>query len=80
MVPGATAAQAINEANRILRVVGARGAVVTVDPAVLRPDTRRLTVNVNIPLDRNGLITPTFTRGKNLSSSSTLRTERAENR
>lgn len=80
MVPGATAAEATAEANRILGVIGARGASVTITPTVIQPETRSVTVQVAIPMNRNALISPRFMRDRTLTSSSTLRTERAENR
>ncbi|TWT31180.1 TadE-like protein [Posidoniimonas corsicana] len=80
IVPGATAADAENEANRILRIVGARDAVVTVTPAVIDRSTTEVTVEVAVPLNTNGLVTPRFTRGRTLQSRSTLRTERVSTR
>jgi Flp pilus assembly protein TadG len=78
MVPGATAAEASSKAANMLRIVGARGAKVTVTPAVLTPETEQVTIEVDIPMNRNGLIAPRFTKNKTLHSESTLRTERAE--
>jgi Flp pilus assembly protein TadG len=78
MVPGATAAEASKKANGLLRIIGARGAKVSVNPAVLTPETEQVTVEIDIPMNRNGLITPRFTKNKTLHSESTLRTERAE--
>jgi Flp pilus assembly protein TadG len=78
MVPGATAAEASRKANGLLRIVGARGAKVSVNPAVLTPETEQVTVEIDIPMNRNGLITPRFTKSTTLHSESTLRTERAE--
>jgi hypothetical protein len=78
MVPGATAAEARDKANAILNIVGARGASVTITPATLTPDTEEVTVQVEVPLNSNGLILPRFTKNKTLRSSSTLQTERAE--
>jgi Flp pilus assembly protein TadG len=78
MVPGATAAEARAKANGLLRVVGVRGASVTITPAVLGPDTDEVTVEIDIPLNRNGLVVPRFTRAKSISSLSTLRTERSD--
>jgi Flp pilus assembly protein TadG len=77
MVPGATAAEASSEAQRILRIVGTRGARVTVDPAVLGPEVDQITVAVDVPLNQNGWITPRLTRNSTLRATSTLRTERA---
>jgi Flp pilus assembly protein TadG len=78
IVPGATATEAIAEANRLLDIVRARGAEVTVTPPNLTVDTQEVTVSIDIPLDRNGLILPRFTATRWISSESTLRTERAE--
>jgi Flp pilus assembly protein TadG len=78
MVPGATAKEARTEATNLLNIVGARDAKITVTPSVLTPDTDQVTVNITIPMNRNGLIVPRFTKGKSIQASSTLRTERAE--
>ncbi len=76
MVPGATAAEAVNEANRIMNIVGARGATVTVNPATLGPNTTQITVTVDVPLGQNGWITPRFTSGQIMRAASTLKAER----
>ena len=78
MVPGATAAEAIAEAQRIMTAIGTREATVTVNPATLAPETTEVTVTVRVPLDRNSLVIPKFGRGKEIESNSTLRTERVE--
>lgn len=78
MVPGATAAEATAKANAILQVVGARGAKVSITPAVVTTSTKEITVAVDIPMSRNGLVVPRFTKNTTLHSESTLRTERAE--
>ncbi|MEM1304894.1 MAG: TadE family protein [Planctomycetota bacterium] len=78
IVPGATAAEAIGEAERLLGIIGARGAVVSVDPPVLTVDTREVTVRVDLPLSQNALIVPRFVGNKTLRSQSTLRTERVD--
>lgn len=80
MVPGATADEAIAEAQRIMAAVGARGIQVTVDPPNLGPTSTQVTVNVVVPVDENALVTPKFTGGRQIESSSTLRTERVETR
>ncbi len=76
LVPGATADEAIAATNRLLGIVGTRSATVTVDPAVLTDETTEVTVDVEIPFDRNALLVPRFTRNRSLTASSTLRTER----
>ncbi|TWT99614.1 TadE-like protein [Botrimarina colliarenosi] len=80
IVPGATTADARAEGQRLLTVVGARGAQINFNPATITRDTQQVTVSVSIPLDRNGWVVPRFTRGKTLSSQSTLRTERVRTR
>lgn len=78
MVPGATAADAENEATRILGIVGARDATVTVTPAVITRATEQVTVEVAVPMRRNALIAPRFSGNEVLRSRSTLRTERVQ--
>jgi Flp pilus assembly protein TadG len=78
MVPGATATEAKNKANNILNVVSAKGATVKITPATLSASTKEVTVVVDIPMSKNGLIVPRFSKNKTLHSESTLRTERAE--
>jgi Flp pilus assembly protein TadG len=78
MVPGATAAEAVAKANSILRVVGARGARVTINPTTLGPDVDTIAVRVDVPLSQNGWIVPRFTKNSTLTAQSTLKTERAE--
>jgi Flp pilus assembly protein TadG len=77
MVPGATAAEAKNKANSILRIVGARNAVVTVSPAVLNSMSDEVTVTVDVPMKDNALVVPKFTGKTTLRGQATLRTERA---
>jgi Flp pilus assembly protein TadG len=78
MVPGATAAEARTRADRMLRIVGARGARVGVAPAVLGPDVDEIIVTVDIPMNQNGWITPRFTRNSTIHAVSRLKTERAQ--
>lgn len=80
MVPGASAADAIGEAQRLLTILGARGATVTVTPPTITPNTDEVTVRVAVPLDQNGWVVPRFTAGRTLTSESTLRTERVRTR
>lgn len=80
IVPGATTAEARAEAQRLLTVVGARGAQIDFTPSTITPSTDEVTVDVSIPLDRNGWVVPRFTKGKTLRSTSTMRTERVRTR
>jgi Flp pilus assembly protein TadG len=77
MVPGATSAEAAAKANSILRIVGTRGARVSVNPTTIGPETDEVTVTINVPMNQNGWIAPRFSRGKTIRATSTLKTERA---
>lgn len=77
MVPGGTAAEAKARATSILKIIGARDAVVTVSPATLSATTDEVTVSIDIPMKSNGLVVPKFTKKKTLHSEATMRTERA---
>jgi Flp pilus assembly protein TadG len=78
MVPGGTAAEAKARANSMLKIVGARGAVVTVSPATLSSTTDKVTVSIDIPMKSNALVVPKFTGTKTLHAEATMRTERAK--
>jgi Flp pilus assembly protein TadG len=80
MVPGASAGDAVAEANRIMRTIGARGVQVNVTPSRIDANTRSVTVEVQTRLDQNALVAPRFTRGATLRSQSTLLTERVRTR
>lgn len=72
MVPGATAAEARAKANSLLNIVGARGATVT----VIGPTDDEVTVNVAVPMNQNGWISPRFSKDRTIRATSTLKTER----
>jgi Flp pilus assembly protein TadG len=78
IVPGATAAEAQATAKNLLNIVGARGAKVTITPTTVTPETEEVTVEIAIPMNKNGLIVPRFTGKTQILASSTLRTERPE--
>jgi Flp pilus assembly protein TadG len=76
MVPGATAADAVDKANSILSIIRTRDAKVTVTPAVIDQNTDHVTVTIDVPAKSNALIVPRFTRSDTIHCSATLRTER----
>ncbi len=76
MVPGATAAEAVAEAQRIMNIVRARGTTVTVNPATLGLTTNQITVTVDVPMGQNGWITPRFTGSQIMRAVATLKAER----
>jgi Flp pilus assembly protein TadG len=78
IVPGAKASEAKSIANNLLKIVGARGAKVTITPPTVTPETESVTVSIEIPMKKNGLIVPRFTGKTKILASSTLRTERPE--
>jgi Flp pilus assembly protein TadG len=78
VVPGATADDASKKANKLLKIVGTRGATVTITPNPVTPQTKSVTVAIEIPMKKNGLIVPRFTKKTKLNAVATLRTERSE--
>lgn len=78
VVPGAVAADGIDEATRIMSIVGVNTLTVTTTPRVIRDDTREITVSIAIPYARNAVFTPWFVGNVTLQSNCTLRTERYE--
>jgi Flp pilus assembly protein TadG len=78
IVPGATVAEATAKADKLLKVVGTRGATITVSPNPVTVDTDSVTVNIQVPMSQNGLIVPRFTGNTTIDAQSTLRTERPE--
>ncbi len=78
MVPGATSAEAEAEANRILGVLGTRGAVVTInDGTQIDQDTDIVEVHIRIPVTDNALIVPAlFSGGRFFESEVRMATER----
>ena len=77
MVPGATAAEATDKANALLNIVGTRGATVDIDPSNITPSTEEITVTIDVPMAQNGWIFPRFSAATIMTSSATLKTERA---
>lgn len=72
MVPGATVAEAKAKATSLLNIVGTRGATVT----VIGPTDDEVTVNVAVPMNQNGWISPRFSKDHTIRATSTLKTER----
>jgi Flp pilus assembly protein TadG len=77
IVPGATANEATVKAQALLNIVGARGATISITPASVTSSTTQVKVAIDVPMNKNGLITPRFTGKTTLHSEATLRTERA---
>lgn len=77
IVPGATVAEAKAKANSLLNIIGTRDAVVTITPNPLTVNADSVTVKIQVPMNKNGLIVPRFSKKSVLESSATLQTERA---
>ena len=58
VIPGASAATGIIEAERIMAIIGVRDLTVTVTPTTLTDETREVTVHVFVPYDSNAFIMP----------------------
>jgi Flp pilus assembly protein TadG len=77
MVPGATVAEAQLEANRVLGMVGTRGAQVLINGNnILNEESDEITVQITVPIDENGLFVPKFTANLDFTATATMRTER----
>lgn len=75
IVPGATAAEAEQEARRIMDIVGAQGVDVRITPAVMDIDTPEVKVNVSVDFDQNGFLAPFFFAGDRIAGEVTMRRE-----
>lgn len=76
MVPGATAGEAVAVATDILRIVGANGASIDINPAVIDETVDEITVNIDIPLSQNTFVFPRFSNARSIEATATLQTER----
>ena len=77
IVPGATEAEAIAEAQRILNSMGTRGATIVInDGQGLDENSASVKVQITVPLAANALLTSRFTNDIVLTSESVMRTER----
>ncbi len=79
MVPGATADEAIAEANRILGFMNTQGANVVVNEDAsgeLNDDSTEISVTITVPMDQNSFLIPQFTGEITFTSTATMRTER----
>lgn len=77
IVPGATEAEAVAEANRILSAMGTRDAEIIInDGNGLDDDSSSVNVRINIPIASNALLTSKFTGKLVLTAESTMKTER----
>jgi hypothetical protein len=76
IVPGATADEAIAQANKILASVNAVGAQVQITPNPITEETKSVSVKVILPCSENMLSLSNFSSGLNIVSETKLFTER----
>ncbi|UUO07391.1 pilus assembly protein [Blastopirellula sp. J2-11] len=76
MVPGATSSEAKEKATQLLATVGARKVEVDVNPAVLEPETKSITVTVRVPVAGNSWVVPKYFSSYAIEAKSHLATER----
>lgn len=75
IIPGASAAEAQQEAERILNSLGLRNYDVEVTPANIDRDTEEITVSVEVPLDGNSFVPNQFVGGRTIERQLTMRRE-----
>ena len=72
IVAGATAADVRAKVTELLTPINIRNVTVDVTPAVIDSETDRVTVNVQVPLGSNGIISPVLFSSVTATGSSTL--------
>lgn len=77
VIPGASNQQGVDEAERIMSIVGVRSMTVNVSPAVIDETTLQVTVDIAIPYSENAFFTPWFMGAVTIQSTCTLNTERS---
>lgn len=75
IVPGATANDARQEAERILSTIGLVDVDIDVEPSKIKKDTTEVTVRVKVPLDKNSFVPNQFVNGKSIVRELTMRRE-----
>lgn len=78
IVPGSTVADAESAAQVILNAIGTQNASINVSPSAIDNTTKIITVEVEIPMDSNGWITPVFFSGYSIKRSCTMNRETLE--
>jgi hypothetical protein len=77
IVPGASVAEAVSQANDLLARAGVRKGSISVNPAVIAESTKQVTVQVTVPLAGNSWLPAKLTANRTVIRETTLRTERA---
>jgi len=78
IIPGATAAECQQAAERELAIVGFPSADILIDPPVILEDTSQVTVSISVPMTgENGFFLPKFFKGAKIEKAVTLQRESA---
>lgn len=75
IVPGATAQQCRDEAERILKIARVKFYTISISPGTFTDDTESVAVTINVPIASNGYVTPKYFIGKTLSRTRSLNRE-----
>ena len=67
ILPGASSADCVAAAERLLAISGIQGAAITVTPTNLNTDSKSVIVKIDVPYSANTIITPTFTQALQIS-------------
>lgn len=77
-LPGATAAKAEATARAVLDVIGVNGATISVSPGTITDSTPEVTVQISVPMNQNGWVTPLFFKDRTMVRSVKLKRERTK--
>lgn len=75
ILPGSTAAEAQQEARRLLNTLGLQNFDVQVTPSVLQDDTEQITVRAEVPLDGNSFLPTQYFTGRVIAREITMTRE-----
>ena len=75
IIPGATADECRAACMQELSVIGVNTAIIAVEPAEITDDTTQVTINLSVPVTKNGYVLSRFFLGKNVRKSVTLQRE-----
>jgi len=75
IVPGASADDIRDTVSAVLSAAYVRSATVAIEPPILLPTTREITVTVSAPMNQNAWVAPLFLNDRNFTSSYKLTRE-----
>ena len=75
LLPGATRGEVEAEARRVMGTLGVTNVSVTVSPSTITSDTQDVTVQVEVPLDKNSFVPNRFVAGRIITRDLTMRRE-----